>query len=392
MKLVTILGSTGSIGESTLDVISRHPDAYRVFALSCNSNIEKLVKQCEKFKPDYAVVTSSESAILCSGLLSTKNIQTEVLVGIDGLNAVAVDDAVDIVMSAIVGAIGLEPTLCAVNSGKKVLLANKESLVMAGHLFMQAVNASDAILLPIDSEHNALFQCLPAMTKGDKFSGVKKLLLSASGGPFRGKSMEQLEAVTPEQACVHPNWNMGKKISVDSATLMNKGLELIEASWLFSMPPEKIDIVVHPESVIHSLVQYVDGSVLAQLGNPDMRTPIAHALSWPDRMTSGVADLDLIELGRLNFESPDSVNFPCLRIALEAARVGLDAPAVLNAANEIAVQAFLDRRIGFTQISEVIEDTLDATIFNEPESLAAVKDSDTKARIHTQKLISKIER
>ena len=311
MKLVTILGSTGSIGESTLDVISRHPDAYRVFALSCNSNIEKLVKQCEKFKPDYAVVTSSESAILCSGLLSTKNIQTEVLVGIDGLNAVAVDDAVDIVMSAIVGAIGLEPTLCAVNSGKKVLLANKESLVMAGHLFMQAVNASDAILLPIDSEHNALFQCLPAMTKGGKFSGVKKLLLSASGGPFRGKSMEQLEAVTPEQACVHPNWNMGKKISVDSATLMNKGLELIEASWLFSMPPEKIDIVVHPESVIHSLVQYVDGSVLAQLGNPDMRTPIAHALSWPDRMTSGVDDLDLIELGRLNFESPDPVNFPC---------------------------------------------------------------------------------
>lgn len=392
MKLVTILGSTGSIGESTLDVISRHPDAYRVFALSCNSNIEKLVKQCEKFKPDYAVVTSSESAILCSGLLSTKNIQTEVLVGIDGLNAVAVDDAVDIVMSAIVGAIGLEPTLCAVNSGKKVLLANKESLVMAGHLFMQAVNASDAILLPIDSEHNALFQCLPAMTKGGKFSGVKKLLLSASGGPFRGKSMEQLEAVTPEEACVHPNWNMGKKISVDSATLMNKGLELIEASWLFSMPPEKIDIVVHPESIIHSLVQYVDGSVLAQLGNPDMRTPIAHALSWPDRMTSGVDDLDLIELGRLNFESPDPVNFPCLRIALEAARVGLDAPAVLNAANEIAVQAFLDRRIGFTQISEVIEGTLDATIFNEPESLAAVKDSDTKARIHTQKLISKIER
>ena len=392
MKLVTILGSTGSIGESTLDVISRHPDAYRVFALSCNSNIEKLVKQCEKFKPDYAVVASSESAVLCSGLLSTKDIQTEVLVGIDGLNAVAVDDAVDIVMSAIVGAIGLEPTLCAVNSGKKVLLANKESLVMAGHLFMQAVNASDAILLPIDSEHNALFQCLPAITKEDSFSGVKKLLLSASGGPFRGKSLEQLEAVTPEQACVHPNWNMGKKISVDSATLMNKGLELIEASWLFSMPPEKIDIVVHPESVIHSLVQYVDGSVLAQLGNPDMRTPIAHALSWPDRMTSGVADLDLIELGRLNFESPDSVNFPCLRIALEAARVGLDAPAVLNAANEIAVQAFLDRRIGFTQISEVIEDTLNATIFNEPGSLSAVKVSDTKARIHTQKLISKIER
>jgi 1-deoxy-D-xylulose-5-phosphate reductoisomerase len=392
MKLVTILGSTGSIGESTLDVISRHPDAYRVFALSCNSNIEKLVKQCEKFKPDYAVVASSESAVLCSGLLSTKDIQTEVLVGIDGLNAVAVDDAVDIVMSAIVGAIGLEPTLCAVNSGKKVLLANKESLVMAGHLFMQAVNASDAILLPIDSEHNALFQCLPAITKEDSFSGVKKLLLSASGGPFRGKSLEQLEAVTPEQACVHPNWNMGKKISVDSATLMNKGLELIEASWLFSMPLEKIDIVVHPESVVHSLVQYVDGSVLAQLGNPDMRTPIAHALSWPDRMTSGVADLDLIELGRLNFESPDSVNFPCLRIALEAARVGLDAPAVLNAANEIAVQAFLDRRIGFTQISEVIEDTLNATIFNEPESLSAVKDSDTKARIHTQKLISKIER
>jgi 1-deoxy-D-xylulose-5-phosphate reductoisomerase len=392
MKLVTILGSTGSIGESTLDVISRHPDAYRVFALTCNTNVEKLVKQCEKFKPDYAVVTSSKSAFLCSGLLSAKNIQTEVLVGIDGLNAVVSDAAVHIVMSAIVGAIGLEPTLCAVNSGKKVLLANKESLVMAGHLFMQAVNDSDAVLLPIDSEHNALFQCLPAITKKDDFSGVKKLLLSASGGPFRGKSMEQLKEVTPEQACIHPNWSMGKKISVDSATLMNKGLELIEASWLFSMPPEKIDIVVHPESVIHSLVQYVDGSVLAQLGNPDMRTPIAHALSWPDRMTSGVADLDLIELGRLNFESPDPVNFPCLRIALEAAKVGLDAPAVLNAANEIAVQAFLDRRIGFMQISEVIEDTLNATIFNEPESLSAVKDSDAKARIHTQKLITKIER
>ena len=392
MKLVTILGSTGSIGESTLDVINRHPDAYRVFALTCNNNIEKLIQQCEQFKPDYAVVTSSESAILCSEILSAKKIQTEVLVGIDGLNAVASDALVDIVMSAIVGAVGLEPTLSAVNSGKKVLLANKESLVMAGHLFMQAVKSSDAVLLPIDSEHNALFQCLPKQTKGGYFPGVKKLLLSASGGPFRGKAIEQLKEVTPEQACIHPNWSMGKKISVDSATLMNKGLELIEASWLFSMPTEKIDILVHPESVIHSLVQYLDGSVLAQLGNPDMRTPIAHALSWPDRMTSGVADLDLIELGRLNFESPDPVNFPCLRIAQEAARVGLNAPVILNAANEIAVQAFLDRRIGFTQISEVIEGTLNDTTFNEPESLSAVKDSDVKARIQTQKLISKIER
>jgi 1-deoxy-D-xylulose-5-phosphate reductoisomerase len=392
MKSVTILGSTGSIGESTLDVIGRHPDKYKIFALTCNNNIEKLVEQCERFQPDYAVVMSSHSAALLSELLDLKNIKTDVLVGIDSLSSVASSSDVDIVMSAIVGSIGLQPTLSAIESGKKVLLANKESLVMAGNLFMQAVNNSNAVLLPIDSEHNALFQCLPPVKYGDEVLGVSKLLLSASGGPFRGKTIDQLHDVTPEQACKHPNWNMGKKISVDSATLMNKGLELIEACWLFSVPPAKIEIVVHPESIIHSLVQYVDGSVLAQLGNPDMRTPIAHALSWPHRITSGATELDLVEVGRLNFESPDPINFPCLSLASEAARIGQDAPAVLNAANEIAVQAFLDRRIGFTQISDLIEETLSTTIFNEPDSVGAVQDSDAKARRQINMLITKLER
>jgi 1-deoxy-D-xylulose-5-phosphate reductoisomerase len=294
-------------------------------------------------------------------------------------------------MAAIVGAAGLLPTMAAVKAGKKTLLANKESLVMAGGLFMQAVAASGSVLLPIDSEHNAIFQCLPADYQSAEISGVSKLLLSASGGPFRGWSAEQMRQVTPEQACAHPNWSMGRKISVDSATLMNKGLELIEACWLFNVSPVQIEVVVHPQSVIHSLVQYRDGSVLAQLGNPDMRTPIAHALAWPERIDSGVTDLDLVDVARLDFERPDSLSFPCLQLAFDAAAAGGDAPAILNAANEIAVQAFLDKRIGFAQIPQVVDNTLSGLDITEPDSLDGVQESDQKARIHSANYISQIE-
>jgi 1-deoxy-D-xylulose-5-phosphate reductoisomerase len=294
-------------------------------------------------------------------------------------------------MAAIVGAAGLVPTMAAVKAGKKILLANKESLVMAGDLFMRAVAASGSVLLPIDSEHNAIFQCLPGDYKQAEQSGISKLLLSASGGPFRGWSAGQMTEITPEQACAHPNWSMGRKISVDSATLMNKGLELIEACWLFNVSPSQIEVVVHPQSVIHSLVQYRDGSVLAQLGNPDMRTPIAHALAWPQRIESGVADLDLFEVARLDFEQPDMQSFPCLQLACDAASAGGDAPAILNAANEIAVQAFLDRRIGFTQIQQVVDNTLSGLDISEPDSLDGVQESDQKARIHSANYISQIE-
>ena len=295
-------------------------------------------------------------------------------------------------MAAIVGAAGLLPTLSAANAGKKILLANKEALVMAGGLFMEAVKASGALLLPVDSEHNAIFQCLPPTSRGLSGSGVLRLLLSASGGPFRGLTTEQMVDVTVEQAVAHPNWSMGHKISVDSATLMNKGLELIEACWLFDATPDQVDVIVHPQSIVHSLVQYADGSVIAQLGNPDMRTPIAHALAWPDRIGSGVAELDLFDIARLDFTKPDLENFPCLTLASEAARTGMDAPAVLNASNEIAVQAFLDRRIGFTQIADVVKETLSRSIFKEPESLAAVQESDSRARHYAASFILEIER
>jgi 1-deoxy-D-xylulose-5-phosphate reductoisomerase len=294
-------------------------------------------------------------------------------------------------MAAIVGAAGLVPTMAAVKAGKKILLANKESLVMAGGLFIDAVKASGADLLPIDSEHNAIFQCLPANYEKAEISGISKLLLSASGGPFRGWSAEQMAAVTPDQACAHPNWSMGRKISVDSASLMNKGLELIEACWLFAVKPSQVEVVVHPQSVVHSLVQYIDGSVLAQLGNPDMRTPIAYGLAWPDRIDAGVAKLDLFDIARLDFERADLVNFPCLQLASDAAAAGGDAPAILNAANEIAVQAFLDGRIGFTQIAEVVDNTLSGLEFGEPDSLDAVQESDKKARSHSAAYITGIE-
>ena len=392
MKQITILGATGSIGISTLDVIDRHSRAYNIFALTGNKKIPLLAEQCAKFNPKYAVVMDAEAARELVNLLTQNHVSTEVLVGTDALASVSSHEDVDIVMAAIVGSAGLIPTLAAANAGKKVLLANKESLVMAGNLLMQAVDKSGATLLPIDSEHNAIFQCLPRDIKNLSKGGVSKLLLSASGGPFRGWSLGEMDEVTREQACAHPNWSMGKKISVDSATLMNKGLELIEACWLFDVTYDQIDIVVHPQSIIHSLVQYVDGSVLAQMGNPDMRTPIAHALAWPKRINSGVSDLNLTEIAKLDFEEPDLVNFPCLGLAYEAARVSLDAPVVLNASNEIAVQAFLDGRIGFTQIAEVVADTMARAIFKEPDSLSGVQESDKEARATSAEIILRVER
>jgi len=391
MQSITLLGATGSIGESTLDVIARHPDLYSVFALTGNQQIEKLADQCLSHQPVFAVVNEAESASRLQALIVAGGGKTEVLYGVESLCQVASDPAVDAVMAAIVGAAGLVPTLAAVDAGKKLLLANKESLVMAGGLFMEAVQRSGSLLLPIDSEHNAIFQCLPADYSSAADSGIKRLLLSASGGPFRGWSAEQMSGVTPKQACAHPNWSMGQKISVDSASLMNKGLELIEACWLFQVKPEQIQVVVHPQSVIHSLVQYVDGSVLAQLGNPDMRTPIAHALAWPDRIAAGVADLDLFDVAQLNFEKPDLHSFPCLQLAFDAAAAGGDAPAILNAANEIAVQAFLEQRIGFTQIPQVVDNAMLELGFCEPESLAVVQESDLRARQHSAKYIAQVE-
>lgn len=391
MQSITLLGATGSIGESTLDIIARHADRYTVFALTGNQQIDKLAGQCQRHKAEYAVVNDAESAAKLEILLADLGCSTEVLFGVEALCKVASAESVDTVMAAIVGAAGLVPTLAAVEAGKKILLANKESLVMAGGLFMDAVKASGSLLLPIDSEHNAIFQCLPANYQQAEAAGVSKLLLSASGGPFRGWTQEQMIAVQPDQACAHPNWSMGRKISVDSASLMNKGLELIEACWLFDVAPSQIEVVVHPQSVIHSLVQYTDGSVLAQLGNPDMRTPIAHALAWPDRIASGVANLNLFDVARLDFEQPDMESFPCLQLAFNAAAAGGDAPAILNAANEIAVQAFLDRRIGFTQIAQVVDNSLQSLVFSEPDTLGAVQESDQKARLHSMAYITQIE-
>ena len=392
MQTITILGATGSIGVSTLDVIARHADKYSVFALTAHSQITALALQCRQFNPKYAVVSDAAAAASLQALLAESGCGTEVLWGVEALCQVASDDSVDTVMAAIVGAAGLVPTLAAVQAGKKVLLANKEALVMAGGLFMQAVAESGCVLLPIDSEHNAIFQCLPTDYSSAVSSGVKKLLLSASGGPFRGWSLEQMRSVTPEQACAHPKWSMGRKISVDSATLMNKGLELIEACWLFAVPAQAVEVVVHPQSIVHSLVQYTDGSVLAELGNPDMRTPIAQALAWPQRIESGVADLDLFDIARLDFEQPDMQAFPCLAIASAAARAGGDAATILNAANEVAVQAFLDQRIEFTQIAEVVEQTLNGQVLSEPESLELVQQSDSAARLYSSSYIKRLEK
>lgn len=381
VQQVTVLGATGSIGLSTLDVIARHPERYQVFALTGFSRLAELQVLCVRHRPRYAVVPDAESALELQNHLRAAGLETEVLVGEEGLCAVSADKAVDCVMAAIVGAAGLRPTLAAVQAGKKVLLANKEALVMSGALFMQAVKQSGAVLLPIDSEHNAIFQCLPGdYSRGLQAVGVRRVLLTASGGPFRETPLAELERVTPEQACAHPNWSMGRKISVDSASMMNKGLEMIEACWLFDARPEQIEVVIHRQSVIHSLVDYVDGSVLAQLGNPDMRTPIAHALAWPERIDSGVSPLDLFAVGRLDFERPDEQRFPCLRLAREAVQAGGSAPAMLNAANEVAVEAFLQRRIRFTDIARMIESVLNAQPVRAVEALDAVFEADMRAR------------
>src|SRR5512134_912 len=338
---ITILGATGSIGASTLDVIARHPGRFQVFALTAQRQTERLLAQCLAFQPRYAVMLDERSAQDLRRRLAGQGARTEVLWGMEALERVAADPEVDSVMAAIVGAAGLRPTLAAARAGKRVLLANKETLVMAGRIFMDAVEQHDAELLPIDSEHNAIFQVLPARSRGGlEAAGVRRILLTASGGPFRTAPREQLERVTPEQACAHPNWVMGRKISVDSATLMNKGLEVIEAHWLFGARAEQIQVVVHPQSIVHSLVEYVDGSVLAQLGNPDMRTPIAYALGYPERIEAGVTPMNLLGVGSLDFEAPDLERFPCLGLAYQALRAEGTAPAMLNAANEVAVAAF----------------------------------------------------
>ncbi len=392
---ITVLGATGSIGVSTLDVLSRHKDKYSVFALTADKRWQLLALQCLQHQPRYAVLVNDTHAVDLQSELKKHQCPTEVLVGAEALAQVASAAEVDLVMAAIVGAAGLLPTMAAVKSGKKVLLANKESLVMAGGLFTKAVTENNATLLPIDSEHNAIFQCLPHqrstdLALGPQTCGVRKILLTASGGPFRNTPLSELAQVTPEQACAHPNWSMGRKISVDSATMLNKGLELIEACWLFNAKPEQIQVVIHPQSVIHSMVEYVDGSVLAQMGNPDMRTPIAHALAWPERMESGVASLDLIATARLDFSAPDYQRFPCLALAEQAAKTGGTAPAVLNAANEIAVEYFLNRRLGFTQIPTLIASVMEKIAITEPSDLAHVQAADAEARHLATQLIKQL--
>jgi len=378
---ITVLGATGSIGVSTLDVVRRHPDRFSVIALTANRDVPRLLEQCREFRPRYAVMADPLAAEQLQMHMQEEALECEVLAGSEGLEKVASLEDVDSVMAAIVGAAGLLPTLAAARAGKRVLLANKEALVMSGHLFMQAVRENGAELLPIDSEHNAIFQCMPAGYKtGTKSPSVRRILLTASGGPFRDAAIDELVAVTPEQAIAHPNWSMGRKISVDSATMMNKGLELIEACWLFDVQPDDIEVVIHRQSVIHSMVDYVDGSVLAQMGNPDMRTPIAHALDWPERIDSGVEALDMFSVGRLDFEPPDLERFPCLRLAFEAARAGGTASTVLNAANEVAVEAFLHEKLGFTEISKVIEATMAELPNREAESLDIVLEADRQAR------------
>ncbi|QQD17139.1 1-deoxy-D-xylulose-5-phosphate reductoisomerase [Spongiibacter nanhainus] len=387
MQSVTVLGSTGSIGKSTLDVLARHPERYQVLALTANSQVALLLQQVIQFQPQFAVMRDADAAQQLENALCREGLATQVLSGEEGLCQVAA--AADITMAAIVGAAGLLPTLAAVEAGRKVLLANKEALVMAGGLFMQAVARSGATLLPIDSEHNAIFQCLPTDNGGGvREQGVRRILLTASGGPFRNRSLASLAAVTPDEACAHPNWSMGRKISVDSATMMNKGLELIEACWLFDTPPALVEVVVHPQSVVHSMVEYVDGSVLAQLGNPDMRTPIAHALAWPERIDSGVGSLDLIAQGRLDFEAPDPQRFPCLRLAREAAEAGGCASAVLNAANEVAVAAFLDEQLAFVEIPRLLEAVMSRVESVEPETLEAVQAADAQARRVAQDILA----
>ncbi|PIX95545.1 MAG: 1-deoxy-D-xylulose-5-phosphate reductoisomerase [Hydrogenophilales bacterium CG_4_9_14_3_um_filter_63_34] len=387
---LTILGATGTIGVNTLDVVARHPDKFQVIALTGQNQIEKLAEQCRRFRPRYAVVLEADRGGALQALLA--GTQTEVLVGMAALEFVSALPEVDSVMAAIVGAAGLRPALAAARAGKRVLLANKETLVMAGRFFMEAVRLHGATLLPIDSEHNAIFQSLPAGYDGDLARhGVRRILLTASGGPFRTRAVETLKDVTPEQAVAHPNWVMGKKISVDSASMMNKGLEVIEAHWLFNARPQQIEVVIHPQSIVHSMVEYLDGSVLAQLSNPDMRTPIAHSLAYPERVEAGVNWLDLAKIGQLTFEAPDFARFPCLKLAYQTLEVGGAAPAILNAANEVAVAAFLDRRIPYLGIAASLEAMLGRLSGLPAESLEDLMAADATARREAEVLIAHAE-
>jgi len=391
-RSITLLGATGSIGKSTLEVIALHPQ-YSVFALTASSNTALLLEQCLRFAPRYAVMVDESAAEELTRALARHGSATRVLAGSQGLIEVASHPEVDTVMAAIVGAAGLPSALAAVQHSKKVLLANKEALVMAGDLFMDALAQSQAVLLPIDSEHNAVFQCLPQNSRASANAlpaqGVRRIVLTASGGPFREWPLEQLHAVTPEQACKHPNWSMGRKISVDSASMMNKGLEVIEACFLFGVGPELVDVLIHPQSIVHSMVEYADGSVLAQMGSPDMRIPIAHCLAWPQRIASGAAFLDLTRQSALQFFTPDLERFPCLRLGMEAARAGGTAPTILNAANEVAVEAFLKGESGFTTIPAIIEQTLAQMTCRKAESVDMIRHVDEQARTLARRLIQR---
>lgn len=386
-RSVALLGSTGSVGTSTLDVIRRHPGRYHVRALSANTRVDALVEQCVEFRPERAVMRDTDAATRLAAALREKGLETVVESGEDALSSIAADPAVDTVVAAIVGAAGLLSTLAAAESGKRLLLANKEALVMSGKLLMRAAEASGAVILPLDSEHNAIFQSLPATPSGVSTAGVEKILLTASGGPFRNTTLEALSVVTPQQAMAHPNWSMGPKISIDSATLMNKGLEVIEACHLFSVDVDDIEVIVHPESIIHSMVRYHDGSVVAQLGRPDMRTPIAHALAWPERIDSGVQPLDFLEVAGLHFEKPDTQRFPCLSLAIAAQRRGGSAPTVLNAANEVAIEAFLDGSVSFLQLPRLVADTLEKAKISPVVDLPTIIDADADARRLARELL-----
>jgi len=390
VQAVTLLGSTGSIGVSTLNVLAQHPEKYRVYALTANRSVDSLFQQCQQFKPEIAVMLDASAAQQLEEKIKAADLDIQVLSGVDALVQVAESQHTDYVMAAIVGAAGLLPTLAAARAGKHILLANKEALVMSGGLFMREVEENGATLLPVDSEHNAIWQCLPVGNQQQHHfegKGVRRIILTASGGPFRDYALADLEDVTPEQAVAHPNWSMGQKISVDSATMMNKGLEVIEAHWLFGLPSEQIDVLLHRQSIIHSMVDYVDGSVLAQMGNPDMRTPIANALAWPNRIDSGVAPLDLAAAGRLDFSVADHQHFPCLALAYRALEAGGTSTAILNAANEIAVEAFLNKQIKFTQIPKIIEQVLDKIPASSGETLDQVLADDLKARQLAEELV-----
>jgi len=385
---ITVLGATGSIGVSTLDVISRHRDRFKAVALTANSDVDTLFMQCQLHRPEFAVMAQPEAARDLKQRLASDDLPTKVLSGKSALEEVAELSQCDTVVAAIVGAAGLNPTLAAARAGKRILLANKEALVMSGKLFMETVHQYNAELLPIDSEHNAIFQCMPQDIDGSlEDRGIRRILLTASGGPFLNMPVNEMANVTPEQAIAHPNWDMGRKISVDSATMMNKGLEVIEAHWLFNATSEQIDVAIHPQSVVHSMVEYVDGSLLAQLGQPDMRTPIAYALSWPDRMPSGVERLDLFKLGSLEFLAPDMARFPCLELAYEALKAGGTAPAILNAANEIAVRLFLDNQLKYNEIYQLVHSSLEAIEINPADSLEAIFDADSKTRRYAERFI-----